>query len=272
MTERKYSTARARELAHEARARFEGGDEPGFFEILDSLTRSKSGFSILRTFGAELGNAATSSSDKYFALFDKIMHRPREVSYDPAIHNSSTRNIDKNISALVYGGRTAIVGSAFTSMRSQHWRRILAEIERYNLEFADWYVVDSWCHHPMGYIIAEHPSEMLAKLTEWSNSSNFWFRKASAVYMHALFVGYPGRDIVPYLELLDKLILDEEAKVRKGVAWALREMAKNYRSELLGFIDKWIKIGDRRASRVIRTEAIKKLDKSLKKKILERLA
>lgn len=53
MTESRYSASQARELAREAAARFENGDEPGFFEILDALTRSKSGFSALRAFGDE---------------------------------------------------------------------------------------------------------------------------------------------------------------------------------------------------------------------------
>lgn len=271
MTERKYSAAQARELAREARARFEDGDEPGFFEILDMLTKSKSGLSVLRAFGAELGDAATSSPDKYFVLFDKIMHRPREASYDPLIHDSSTRNIDKNISALVYGGRVAIVGSAFTQMREKHWRRILGIIEAWNIEFADWYVVDSWCRHPMGYIIAEHQNVMISKFRKWSKSENFWFRKAVPVYLHAFFTSYAGYDISPYLDILDSLMLDKENWVAKGMGWCLREMAKNYRKELLRFINKWIKVGNKRANQVIRTQAIKKLDKHTQSKILQRL-
>ncbi len=266
-----YSKAEIRIQARDAAARFEGGGEPGFFETLDLITKSKSVFSSLRTFGDEIGKRACLYPDKYFALFDRTMHRPREVSYDPAIHGSKTRSIDANISALVYGGRTAIVGSAFTRMRKEHWLRILHEIERYIIEFHEWYVVDPWCHHPMGHIIADHPSEMLAKLTEWSNHENFWFRKATGVYMHALFVDYSGREISPYLMLLDRLILDDNARVRKGVAWALREMAKNYRKELLDFIDRWIKVGNKRVNQVIRNEAIKKLDETTKKEILGRL-
>ncbi len=262
----KYNSKEAREFARRALVMIEGEDEKGFFEVLDRLTKSKSGFSVLRLFGTCIGEGALSSPDKYFALFARIMHRPREESYDPRVHDSSTRGIEKNISALVYGARTAIVGSAFTEMRKDHWRRIVSEIERYNVEFGEWYVVDSWCHYPMGFIIAEHPNEMVEKLTEWSESSNFWFRKASAVYMHALFVGYPGRDISPYLRILDGLILDGNAKVRIGVAWALREMAKNYQPPLLDFLKKWSKVEG--VNKLIFREALKKLDRDARKEAL----
>jgi 3-methyladenine DNA glycosylase AlkD len=262
----KYGSKDAREFAGRAVTAFERGDEKGFFEILDRLTGSKSGFHILRVFGAGIGEAALFSADKYFALFARIMHRPREESYNPGAHDSSTRGIEKNISALVYGARTAIVGSAFTRMRNEHWMRIVEEIERYNVEFGEWYVVDSWSHYPMGFIIAEHTEEMIKKLAEWSASSNFWFRKASAVYMHALFVGYPGRDISPYLRILDGLILDGNAKVRIGVAWALREMAKNYRPQLLDFLNKWSKVEG--VSKLIFREALKKLDTDARKEAL----
>ncbi|NLI98267.1 hypothetical protein GX441_06365 [bacterium] len=263
----RFTTKEARSLAGDAVKKIEDGDEKGFFEILDKLTNSKSGFYILRVFGAGIGEAALSSPEKYFFLFTRIMHRPREESYNPQMHDSATRRIDKNICALVYGARTAIVGSAFTRMRKKHWERIVAEIERYNAEFSEWYVVDSWCHYPMGYIIAEHPKEMLRKLTEWSESSDFWFRKASAVYMHALFVGYPDRDIAPYIEILDRLILDENAKVLKGAAWALREMAKNYQPQLLDFLKKWSRVES--VNKLIFKEALKKLDKDAKKEVLK---
>jgi 3-methyladenine DNA glycosylase AlkD len=262
----RFTSKEAKLLAKDAVARFENGDEKGFYEILDKLTKSKSGFAVLRSFGSEIGKRVCLEPDKSFVLFDNIMHRPREVSYNPQVHEPTTRSIDKNISALVYGARTAIVGSAFSEMRKEHWQRIVAEIERYNLEFSEWYVVDSWCHNPMGYIIAEHPKEMIEKLTEWSECSNFWFRKASAVYMHALFVGYPGRDISPYLKLLDKLILDENAKVRIGVAWSLREMAKNYEPQLLDFLKKWSKVEG--VSKFIFREALKKLDRDARKEAL----
>jgi 3-methyladenine DNA glycosylase AlkD len=261
----RYRTPEAREHARQAAQRFEQGDEEGFFEILDKLTRSKSGFDVIRAFGEELGKRADRSPDSYFELFDKIMHRDREASYDPAIHDLSTRNIEKNISALVYGARTAIVGSAFTRMRKEHWRRILKEIERYNVEFADWYVVDSWCHHPMAHIIAEHQNEMIARLHKWSKSGNFWFRKAVPVYLHAFFTDYPGHDISPFLAILNNLMLDQENWVAKGMGWCLREMAKNYQDELVDFLRKWTMVEG--VKKLIFREAIKKLDRSNKDEV-----
>ena len=266
MSERRYSTSQARQLACEGVTRFDEGDEPRFFEILDSLTKSKSSFEVIRAFGDELGKGANLDSERYFALFDEIMHRAREVSYDPAIHTTTTRNIDKNIDALVYGGRVAIIGSALTRMREEHWKRILQIIEAWNLEYNDWYVVDSWCNHPMAHIIAEHQDVMLDILSKWSKSDNFWFRKAVPVYLQAFFTHYAGYEISPFLDILDGLMLDKEKWVAKGMGWCLREMAKNYQPQLFDFLKKWSKVDG--VKKLIFREALKKLDKDAKKEVI----
>ncbi|MBD3285870.1 hypothetical protein GF359_05285, partial [candidate division WOR-3 bacterium] len=177
-----------------------------------------------------------------FGLFTEIMHRPREASYDPANLSRFIRKNEKNIDALVYGGRVAVIGSAFTQMRAEHWKEILQVIETWNEEFSGWYVVDSWCHHPMAHIIAEHEEVMQEKFLKWSKSDNFWFRKAVPVYLHAFFTDYSGFDIRPYLEILDDLMLDKERWVAKGMGWCLREMAKNYQDELVDFLRKWARV------------------------------
>lgn len=53
----KYTTARIRKLASQAVEKFEHGDEAGFFQILDDVTR-KSNIPLLRIVGEELGKAA----------------------------------------------------------------------------------------------------------------------------------------------------------------------------------------------------------------------
>jgi 3-methyladenine DNA glycosylase AlkD len=262
---KKYTKTEAQEFAREAAQRFEADDEKGFFEILDRLTRSKSGFDVIRAFGEELGKAANNDPDRYFQLLDKIMHRPREKSYDPEILSDFIRKNEKNINALVYGGRVAVIGSAFTQMRERHWKRILKIIEAWNIEFADWYVVDSWCHHPMAYIIAEHQDVMIPKLRKWSKSENFWFRKAVPVYLHAFFTDYAGFNISAYLDILDDLMLDQENWVAKGMGWCLREMAKNYQAELVEFLRKWTRV--KGVKKLIFKEALKKLDRQTKEEL-----
>ncbi|MBN2379574.1 DNA alkylation repair protein [candidate division WOR-3 bacterium] len=263
----KYSKGQVRRFARQAITRFDAGDESEFFILLDNLTKSKSGFEVIRAFGEELGKKALKEPDSYFELFDKIMHRKKEASYDPANLSDFIRKNEKNIDALVYGGRVAIIGTAFTQMRDGHWKRILEKIEAWNIEFADWYVVDSWCHHPMAHIIAEHQEKMLAKFRKWSKSENFWFRKAVPVYLHAFFVEYSGYDISPYLKILDDLMLDQENWVAKGMGWCLREMAKNYQNELVDFLKKWARVEG--VKKLIYKEAIKKLDKDVREEVIK---
>lgn len=264
----KYTTARIRKLASQAVEKFEPGDEAGFFQILDDVTR-KSNIPLLRIVGEEMGKAAANDPDKYFILFDKLMHRSREKSYDISTLPRIAQKSEKTIDAWVYGGRTAIVGTAFTRMRKRNWERIVDEIERYNTEFADWYVVDSWCHHPMAHIIAEHPDEMIARLRKWSKSKNMWFRKAVPVYLHAFFTDYAGYDISPYIDILDDLMLDQDNWVAKGMGWCLREMAKNYPIELVRFLEKWVDVQGIKP--VVFKEAVKKLDKDKQVEIIEKI-
>jgi len=263
----KFKKKEAVEQARDAISRFNTADKEGFLQILDRLTQSKSGFDVIRAFGEELGKEAVKNPDTYFELFDEIMHRSREASYDPDNLSLFISSNEKNINALVYGGRVAIIGSAFTRMRKTHWKRILKIIEAYNKEFADWYVVDSWCHHPMAHIIAEHPDEMLARFRKWVKEDNMWFRKAVPVYLHAFFTEYTGFDISPWLDILDNLMLDKEKPVAKGMGWCLREMAKNYKAELLDFLRKWASVEG--VKKIIYKEAVKKLDQSDKEEVIK---
>jgi 3-methyladenine DNA glycosylase AlkD len=255
----KYSTKQAGELTQEAIGKFEQDDQKGFFQILDTLTRSRSGFAILRKFGAEVGKVALTDPQKYFNLFEMIMHRDREASYDKAILTEYMMKYEANLNALVYGGRTAIVGSAMNEMSAEHWQRIVQIIERYLQEYQVWYVADSFCHYPMGKIIADHPGQMLDILAKWSKSQNMWFRREVAVYLHAYFAWYPGREISAFMKLLEHLRHDPVYEVKSGIGWCLREMHKNYPQIMEDFVLRWASEADAHARKVIGKYTLKRI-------------
>lgn len=268
----KYTSAQIRKLAHNAIEKFEQNKENEFFEIVDDITK-RSNISLLRVLGEEIGKAGKESPERYFALLNKLLRRDREYSYDPnllKLYWSKLKWTEKNIDAWVYGGRTSIVGSAFTQMRKDNYWRIVEVVEKYIKHFQSWYVCDSFCHHPMAKIIMEHPDYILPILRKWAQSENKWLRRESAVYLHAFFAENSDQEITRHLEILDMLMQDKDKDVKKGVGWALREMTKNYEKELLDFIGKWIESSSKDTKWIIE-DGIKKLNNEKQEEILKKM-
>jgi 3-methyladenine DNA glycosylase AlkD len=102
--------------------------------------------------------------------------------------------------------------------------------------------IDNWAHSDglsnyYSKMFLAFPQEVYSKLLSWSDSDNSWERRQSVVV-----IAYIMRNKKPLLtfeesiESIEKLLMDKEYFVQKGIGWALRETGRHYPSEQLNFL------------------------------------
>lgn len=99
-----------------------------------------------------------------------------------------------------------------------------------------WDYVDDLAIHKVGPIVGTHPEVMQKKMLSWSKSSDIWKRRTS---------------IICQIQLKDKLDLDflytciepsmssKEFFLRKGIGWALRQVAWTQPHEVIRYVRKY---------------------------------
>lgn len=104
--------------------------------------------------------------------------------------------------------------------------------------------IDNWAHSDglSGYyakMFLAFPYEVYGQLMSWSDSENLWERRQSVVVIACIMRN--KKALLSFEESIDsieKLMMDKEYFVQKGIGWALREICRHYPEEQMQFLYK----------------------------------
>ncbi len=91
-----------------------------------------------------------------------------------------------------------------------------------------WGDCDDFCTHAFGELLRQDKS-LFEKVREWTNDTDFWVRRASAVILIPAILHNDYEGLKP-LEIADRLISDEHDLVQKGYGWMLKSLSQTDRS------------------------------------------
>ena len=100
----------------------------------------------------------------------------------------------------------------------------------------NWANTDNLCAGIIVESVREDPSHF-SSLLEWTQSSNRWRKRASAVTM--VKIASSGEMLEEILTLADHLMVDEDDMVRKGVGWMLKAAGMAHPQEVHDYLVKW---------------------------------
>ena len=100
--------------------------------------------------------------------------------------------------------------------------------------------------------------DYIAKLKEWTKSSNRWVRRGSAVTL--IIPARKGLFLNDIFEIADTLLLDKDDLVQKGYGWMLKAASEAYQQEVFDYVMKNKSVMPRTALRY----AIEKMPAGLK--------
>jgi len=98
-----------------------------------------------------------------------------------------------------------------------------------------WSHVDGFCGGVLQPLLLAHREATLALLADWNTSSNRWKRRASVVAFTRK-IGESGRFTDEALLECENLIWDEEDLVQKGVGWALKDVMRGDREQVIAYV------------------------------------
>ncbi|MCG3221147.1 MAG: DNA alkylation repair protein [Candidatus Heimdallarchaeota archaeon] len=124
-----------------------------------------------------------------------------------------------------------------------------------------WGSTDNLCVQSLGFIVHKYP-ELIPKVKTWTNSSNQWVRRASAVTL--IYGLRRGEFLKDAFEIADVLFNDQEMYVLKGYGWMLKEASNNYRDEVF----KYVLQRKKTMPRISLRYAIEKMPENLRKEAM----
>jgi 3-methyladenine DNA glycosylase AlkD len=99
----------------------------------------------------------------------------------------------------------------------------------------NWASVDWLCLRVLQPLLLKYREETLNLLRKWNISESEWKRRASVVAF-VRKIGSSGSFTDEVLEFCEKLILDEEDIVQKGVGWALKDNLPGAKNRIIEYI------------------------------------
>lgn len=127
-----------------------------------------------------------------------------------------------------------------------------------------WSATDDSCGKIVQPLLMERPKEVLPLLRRWNKASSRWKRRASVVAFTRK-VGESGLFVKEALELCNNLAFEEDDLIRKAVGWALKDMMRGNKRQVLAYVKKLRREG---ASAVVTLYAIRELRGKERQEIL----
>jgi 3-methyladenine DNA glycosylase AlkD len=132
--------------------------------------------------------------------------------------------------------------------------------------FFDWSTTDWFCTRILDPIIINNGAIAAEIVANWSNSDNFWQRRASIVsFRHPSLY----REYHPFIEkIIQRLVEEDERFIQTGIGWVLADMSKKYPTEVETIFRKYIKqlskeVIDRHSKYLMSHQELKKLKRSI---------
>lgn len=100
-----------------------------------------------------------------------------------------------------------------------------------------WAHIDEISCHLVSAILAKNKQAFIY-LKKWSESDNFWLRRASIISQILLFREGKGyKDL--FFSIAAKMLSEKEFFIRKAIGWALREMSKTDPQSVVDFLKEY---------------------------------
>jgi 3-methyladenine DNA glycosylase AlkD len=100
----------------------------------------------------------------------------------------------------------------------------------------NWASTDHLTAHHICECIKDDPS-LAEQLVKWTGSVNRWRRRAAAVTM--VPIAHKGEMLDEVYRIADRLMLDEDDMVQKGVGWMLKEASVEHPQAIHEYLLKW---------------------------------
>lgn len=97
----------------------------------------------------------------------------------------------------------------------------------------NWASCDTLCNHTIGAFLEMYP-EYLTRLRDWTQSSNRWVRRASAVSL--IVPARNGKFLEEVFAIADLLLTDKDDLVQKGFGWLLKSASKLHQKEVFDYV------------------------------------
>jgi 3-methyladenine DNA glycosylase AlkD len=125
----------------------------------------------------------------------------------------------------------------------------------------NWAITDTLCGKLIGPVMRDH-GPPLPRLLRWTKSRGRWRRRGAAVCLIPSVRRGLHHDAA--FEVADRLMLDEDDMVRKGVGWLLKVTADADRHRVIAYLLQW---KDRTARLVLRY-ACEKMTPAQRRRVL----
>ena len=129
----------------------------------------------------------------------------------------------------------------------------------------NWAACDTFCNHPVGTLVMRYPQH-LARLQQWTKSTNRWVRRASAVSL--IVPAKKGLFLSEIFVIADSLLLDRDDMVQKGYGWLLKAASQANQEAVFAYVMKHKDVMPRTALRY----AIEKMPAPLKNRAMAKSA
>lgn len=132
-------------------------------------------------------------------------------------------------------------------------------------DLSDWEICDQLALKAVVNLVVQNKNEMFSLMEEWVKSENKWVRRL-AVATIPPYIRAEKTESKVCLQLLDKVMKEEDKDVKKAISWALREITKKDPEAVFNFLQKWAKTKDKNTRWIIK-EGMKKLQKEKQEEI-----
>jgi 3-methyladenine DNA glycosylase AlkD len=97
----------------------------------------------------------------------------------------------------------------------------------------NWAACDAMGNHTVGAFLEMYP-EYVEELKRWTQSTNRWVRRASAVSL--IVPARHGKFLKDIFEIADLLLLDSDDMVQKGYGWMLKVASQKRQTEVFDYV------------------------------------
>ena len=129
----------------------------------------------------------------------------------------------------------------------------------------DWETVDALALRVVVNLAKQNREEVFQLLNKWVASESKWIRRLAMATI-APYIRAKPNNAKLCLEVIEKLMQENDKDVKKAVAWALREISKKNAEAVYNFLQKYGNSKDVSTRWIIR-EGSRKLPENLRKKL-----
>ncbi|HRW96645.1 MAG TPA: DNA alkylation repair protein [Bacteroidales bacterium] len=148
------------------------------------------------------------------------------------------------------------------NLRNQYQPEDFETFERWVKNYvSNWASCDTLCNHTIGIFIMQYPN-FVNQLKDWTNSSNRWVRRASAVSF--IIPARKGKFTSDIFTIAEALLMDKDDMVQKGYGWLLKVTSQVHLQLVFDFVMSNKSFMPRTALRY----AIEKLPSGLKAQVM----